>query len=62
MWMATIKLDYHNAAKAYNTLVLNGQNYDLNLWSHERFFTYEANLILGYVTNAVAILALCVIL
>ena len=53
MWMATIKLDYHNAAKAYNTLVLSSENYNL---------TYERNLILGYVTNTVAILTSCVIL
>ena len=62
MWMATIKPDYHNAFKAYNTLVISSHNYDLNLWSYERFFTCERNVILGYVTNTVAILTSCVIL
>ena len=62
MWMATIKPDYHNAVKVYNTLVISSQNYDLNLWSHERLFVCERNVLLGYVTNILAILTSCVIL
>ena len=62
MWMTTIKPDYHNAVKAYNALVISRQNYDLNLWSHERFFTCERNVIVGDVVNTVAFLASCVIL
>ena len=62
MWMETIKPDYHNAVKAYNTLVISSQNYDLNLWSHERLFACERNVLLGYVTSTVAFLASCVIL